>query len=191
MASNLDFTTAFKYPFRRWQGLFNILWVLVPIYGWFLLIGYRVRIVAEFLQGKYQKTPTIQHGDDFVLGWKMFWKAFPGILVLIAGAALTGNMDGRHGPGFIGGLYLLVLLFIVPILAMNFIKKRTVASCFEFDLIRVVFNNFVDYLVALLKDLALGLLFLVMCIILVGFPAAVYTKAIFISEFFRTHVKSK
>ncbi len=187
--ATLDFADAFRYPFRRWQGLFNILWMLVPIYGWFLLIGYRVRIVGEFLQGKYVKLPRIAHGDDFVLGWKMFWKAIPGILVIVAAAFLFGAFEGRRGGGPLLFVFVILALLIVPILAMNFMRKRTVASCFEFDLVRVVIKNFLDYFVAFLKDLALALIFFVMMFILVGIPASVFTKNMFLAEFYRGHVK--
>jgi hypothetical protein len=187
--ATLDFADAFRYPFRCWQGLLNILWILVPIYGWFLLIGYRVRIVGEFLQGKYTKLPRIAHGDDFVLGWKMFWKAVPAVLVLMAAAFLFGAFEGRRGGGPLVFLFVILALLVVPILAMNFMRKRTVASCFEFDLVRVVVKNFLDYVIAMLKDLALGLIFMVMILILVGIPASVFTKGMFTAEFYRGHVK--
>ncbi len=158
------------------------------IYGWFLFIGYRVRILAEYLDGKYKKLPTIAHGSDFTLGWKMFWKAFPALLILVAGAVVTGVFDRRPNDVLVA-LYVVVVLLVVPVLAMHFIRKRTVASCFEFNLVRTVCKNIGDYLLALLQDLALGLLFFAMCLILVGFPAGVYTKSIFLAEFYRTHVK--
>jgi len=183
--ATLSFPQAFKYPFKRWVGLLNILWLLVPIYGWFLLIGYRVRILAEFLQGKYTKLPKIQHGKDFKLGWVMFWKAVPGILVLIVANLLLTDFSRRHGPSWV---FILLAILVVPVLALNFIKKRTVASCFEFDLVRIVFKNFGDYLVALLKDFALTLVFIVMIVILVGFPSLAYTKMIFMTEWFRKYV---
>jgi hypothetical protein len=186
--ANLDFTKAFMYPFRRWRGMLNVLWVLVPIYGWFLLIGYRVRIVAEFAQGKYERLPRIAHSEDFVLGWKMFWKAVPAVLVLIAGALLVGIFERRANEVLVA-VYVVLVLLVVPMLAVNFAKKRTVASTFEFDLLRVVFGNFLDYVISLLKEIALALLFLVMCLILVGIPALMFTKNMFVADFYRRHVK--
>ncbi len=185
--ASLDFTKAYRYPFKRWAGLLNILWLLVPVYGWFLLIGYKVRIINEFLVQKWNKLPEIRHGSDFTLGWLMFWKGFPGMVALIAASALFGLAS--KGNILIMLLFDLFAILVVPILAINFMKKQKVSACFEFDLVRVVFKHFEDYLIALLNDLALGMIFLVMAVILVGIPAGAFTKSIFLTEFYRTHVR--
>ncbi len=184
----LDFTKAYKYPFRRWVGLLNILWLLVPVYGWFLLIGYKVRIINEFLVQKWNKLPEIRHGSDFTLGWLMFWKGFPAMAALIAAASLFGLESVRLGSWSML-LFTALALLIVPILSINFLKKQRVSACFEFDLVRVVFHNFEDYVIALFNELALGMIWLVMAVILVGIPSAFYMKNVFMAEFYRTHVK--
>ena len=53
----LDFGTAFKYPFNRAKRMWYILWLLVPIIGWFALGGYSIRLVKEFTKGKYKHLP--------------------------------------------------------------------------------------------------------------------------------------
>ena len=70
----LDFKTAFKYPFNRAKGMWNILWVLLPIFGWFALGGYGIRIVKEFSHGKFKKLPVMSFGSDMKLGFFMFLK---------------------------------------------------------------------------------------------------------------------
>ncbi len=41
----IDFESAFRYPFNRAVRLLNILWVFVPIIGWFALFGYGIKEV--------------------------------------------------------------------------------------------------------------------------------------------------
>jgi len=40
----LSFGDAFSYSFNRWKGLLNALWIFLPIFGWFALGGYSVRM---------------------------------------------------------------------------------------------------------------------------------------------------
>ena len=53
----LDFKTAFMYPFHRAVWLLNILWVFLPIFGWFALMGYGVRLMQDFTKGSFEALP--------------------------------------------------------------------------------------------------------------------------------------
>ena len=181
---NLTFKEAFNYPFNRAKGMLNILWILVPIIGWLALIGYTVRIVQEFTKGKYKKLPLFKFKKDLKLGFFMFLKSLPFILIyiIIIGIfnAITPWLDiAEH----------LINLFILPILTINFVKKMTVSSYFEFKIIKYVFNNFGDYIIILLKSILLSLIFFIMIIVLVGLPAGAFTKNMFIADFNRRRVK--
>ncbi|MBL7051854.1 MAG: DUF4013 domain-containing protein [Nanoarchaeota archaeon] len=181
----LDFKSAFKYPFNRAKGLWNILWLFLPIFGWLALGGYGIRIVKEFSKGKFKKLPLFKFKSDLKLGFMMFIKALPFIIAYIALMATLSIIN----------IWLrtvidtLIQIFVIPILTVNFFNKETVASLFEFKILKAVFNNFGDYIMALLKSIGLGLIFLLMWIVLVGFPAGTFTKNIFIADFYRRRVK--
>ena len=181
----LDFKTAFKYPFNRAKGMWNILWILLPIVGWLALGGYGVRIIKEFSKGKFKKLPTFKFKNDLELGFFMFLKAIPFIIVYIIIGAILDKTD----PGMAGLARFFIGLFIVPILAINFMNKETVSSFFEFKILKSVFDNFGDYVVALLKDILLSIIFVIMIIVLVGLPAGTFTKNIFLADFYRRKVK--
>ena len=185
MVKELKFGDAFKYPFNRAKGMWNILWVLLPIIGWFALGGYSVRIVKEFCKGKFKQLPTMKFGDDFKLGFMMFIKAIPFIVVYL----LVLGVFGIAGPFGRGLAQIFMDVFVLPILAINFMNKETVSSFFELRLVGVVFNNLGDYVVAILKSIGLALIFIVMIIILVGIPAGQFTKNIFLADFYRRNVK--
>jgi hypothetical protein len=185
MMHKLDFNTAFKYPFNRSKGMLNIFWILLPIIGWFALGGYGVRIVKEFSKGKFKKLPTFKFGDDFKLGFFMFLKALPFIIVYGLLMGILGYID----EWLKGSVELLLEILVVPILTINFMNKQTVGSFFEFSKIRYVFENFADYIVAILKSILLFIVFLVMVIVLVGIPAMAFTNNIFLADFYRRNVK--
>ncbi len=87
------------------------------------------------------------------------------------------------------GFQLLISLFILPILTINFLKKETVGSYFEFNILKSVFDNLGDYVLVILKSILLGIIFLVMWVILVGIPAGSFTQNMFLADFYRRNVK--
>jgi len=180
----IDFKSAFKYPFNRAKGLLNILWLLVPIIGWFILFGYGITIVKHFLKNNFKELPVMDLKENLSLGFFMFLKSIPFVLVLfiIQALAVFIPMIGALASWFIS-------LFVVPILTINFFKKETVSSYFEFEILKFVFNNFGDYLIALLKTIALTIIFFIMIIVLVGLPAGSFTKNIFFADFYRKNIK--
>ena len=180
----IDFKSAFKYPFNRAKGLLNILWLFLPIIGWFALFGYGITIVKHFLKNDFKHLPLMDFKANLGLGFYMFLKSIPFVIVLFVIQAMTSfiPMIGPLATWFIS-------LFIVPILTINFFKKETVSSYFEFEKLKYVFANFGDYVVALLKTIALTIIFFLMIIVLVGIPAGSFTKNIFFADFYRKSVK--
>jgi len=180
---NLTFKVAFKYPFNRAKGMWDILWILLPFLGGFILTGYTIRVVQEFSKGKFKELPIFDMDKDLTLGFIMWLKSLPFmILYFIIIMGLTAIHPWAR---FVS---LPFDIFALPILFIHFMNKETVNSLFEFKVIKHVFNNFGDYLVTLLKSIALGLIFLVMIIVLVGFPAGSFTKNIFLTDFYRRRV---
>ena len=184
MSKELKFGTAFYYVFNRPIGMLNILWFFLPIIGWFALFGYGIIIVKEFLKNNFKELPVMNFNRDFKLGFFMFFKALPFMLGYIAVTIIISIIP------VIGTIFnLFTGFFVVPVLTINFFKKETVDSYFEFRKIKYVFNEIEDYIVMLIKSLGLGVIFFIMMIILVGIPASVFTKHIFLTDFYRRHVK--
>ncbi|MBW2996649.1 DUF4013 domain-containing protein [Candidatus Woesearchaeota archaeon] len=180
MEEAIKFKSAFKYPFNRAMGMLNILWLLVPIIGWFALGGYGIRIVQHWIKGDFKELPVFQFGDHLKLGFFMFLKAIPFMIVYGGLQAMLGLMK------FSGTMVsILIGIFIVPMLAMNFFNKETVGAFFEFSKIGPVFQNIGDYIIIMLKSIALQIIFIIMIIVLVGIPAGAFTKNIFVADFYR------
>ena len=182
--AKLDFKTAFKYPFNRAKGLWTILWVLLPILGWFALMGYGVRIIQGFSKGKFKKLPIFKFSSNLKLGFFMFLKSLPFLFVYIVFIFLLTIINP-----WLRLVNIFTGLFVLPILFINFMNKETMESLFEFKIINSVFNNFKDYIITLLKDISLAIIFFIMWIVLVGIPAGAFTKSIFLADFYRRKVK--
>jgi hypothetical protein len=174
----ITFKTAFNYPFNRMKAMWNIFLIFLPIIGWFTLLGYLVKITKEFAKGKFKKAPKLEFGKDLKTGFFVFIKAIPLIIVCWILSAISVYSV------ILLILYYLIAIFVLPILFINLFVKETVASSFELSLVKVVFDNLGDYIIAFLKSILLSLIFLVMCIILIGFPAGAYTKNIFFGDFY-------
>ena len=52
-----EFEDAFKYPFANWKRLLNFWWALIPILGWFAVIGYFKKIAEHMLNNDFKELP--------------------------------------------------------------------------------------------------------------------------------------
>ena len=184
--NKLDFKTAFNYPFNKPKRMWNFLWIFLPIIGWFVLGGYGVRIIKSFIKGKFNKLPILKFKNDLKLGFFMFLKSLPATSLYIIFLIIIIEINP-----WLELIRIFTEIFIIPILFINFINKETIVSFFEFKIIKEVFNNIGDYSLAILKSILLALIFFIMWIVLVGFPAGAFTKNIFLADFYRRKVKRK
>jgi len=182
---SLSFGKAFKYPFNRFKGMLNALWIFLPILGWLALMGYTIRIVNEFLEGKFEQLPTMQFGSDLKLGFSMFLKALPFAIVYMIFLTVVGIMSQN----LLQIVNFLFSCFVIPLLGVNFMKKQTVEAYFEFKILNAMKENLGDYIVMILKTYALTIIFGIMIVVLIGFPALMFTGSIFIADFYRRYVK--
>jgi len=132
----IDFKTAFYYPFNRPAGLWNILWILLPIIGWFALFGYTIVIIKHFIKANFKELPEFNFMKNLELGFWMFIKMIPLMAAYMAVQFVTVRLP------VIGRLVMLFIsLFVLPILVINFFNKETVESCFELRKVKPVFEN--------------------------------------------------
>ena len=93
---NLTFGEAFKYPFNRWKGMLNILWVLLPIFGWFALGGYGVILslvvslfVLPIVMVHFMVKQTVQSSFDFQVSKAVFNNLGDYVFVLVKTIGLS------------------------------------------------------------------------------------------------------
>ncbi len=184
---NISFSDAFKYPFKKPKRLLYGLWLLIPILGWFIIFGYSVRLVNEFIEGRYEGPIKLNPMEDLKLGFVIFLKSIPFYILYIAIIVAVDSVNETLG-------YLVSFLlgfFVVQILMVNFFRKQTIGSFFEFQLLDIVRDNLGDYIIAMLKQYALTIVFLILSIILVGIPAMLFTSSIFIANLYGRLVEQR
>lgn len=183
----IDFLTALKYPFNRPKRLLYALWMLVPVIGWLALFGYVVRIVNEFIEGEYEELPQLHFTEDLKLGFSMFLKSLPFFIAYIALMAGITVLD----EDIANILSLLLGFFVLPILHVNFYRKQTVESYFDFGKLGYVMDNIGDYIVTMLKQYATYIIFIVLSIVLIGIPALYFTSLIFTANFYGRFIEEQ
>lgn len=214
--NKVSFKAAFKYPFNRAVGMWNILWALPILLTTILFFG-------AFINNMFQIYFIIMSILSLILGMPITL-AFMGYKIKIAQEFCNGKFEQlptfKFGSdlklGFFMFLktiplivaYIVIIMiaekigttvssavsfvigfFMLPILFMNFFNKQTVASLFEFKITSSVFNNLGDYFMVMLKSIGLGIVFLLMWIVLIGIPAGSFSKNIFLADFYRRNVK--
>lgn len=183
----ISLSDAFRYPFKKPKRLLYALFLLIPIFGWLILFGYLVRLVNEFIEGRYEGPIKLNIIDDMSLGFTIFLKSLPFIIVYIIIISALNYVSETFGILF----NLLLSVFIIPILQVNFYRKQTIKSYFEFNILNIVKDNLGRYVVAILKQYALTIIFLILSIVLIGIPALLFTNTIFIANFYGKYTEAK
>ena len=175
----ISFSEAVKYPFKVPQRLLYALLGFIPILGSFILFGYVVRLVNEFIEGRYEGLIKLDVIEDLKIGVIAFLKALPFyiVCVIIMSAAIYVSET-------LGIIILFFALFVIPMLMVNFFRKQTIGSFFEFDILKVVKDNLGEYYYGTLKQYALAIVFLVLSIVLVGIPAMFFTNSVFVANLY-------
>ncbi len=183
----ISLSDAFKYPFKAPKKLLYALLLLIPILGWLVIFGYVVRLVNEFIEGRYEEPIDIDLMGDLKLGAITFVKALPFYLayavVIFAVSYISASLGSL--------VELLLGVFVLPLLAVNFLRKQTIESFFEFDVLNVIRDNLEDYIVTVLKQYALVIVFAILSIVLIGIPAMIFTNSMLIANFYRRKIEQK
>jgi hypothetical protein len=176
----ISFSEAFKYPFKTPARLLYALLLIIPVIGWLALFGYTVRLINEFVEGRYEGLIKLDFMEDLKLGFIVFLKALPFYIVyaiILYAATYVSEIFGNLVSVLLG-------VFVIPLLAVNFMRKQTIESFFEFDILNIVRNNFGEYITTVLKQYALSFIFLILSIVIVGLPALMFTNTIFIANMY-------
>ena len=171
-----------KYPWNKASRLWNILWLLFPIFGWFALAGYFKRIIKELVKGNNKQLPEFgKFWQNFKDGIIIFVFMIPTIIALfmVKMIPLIGDV-----------LSTLIEVFLLPWLIINFFVKETFDSLWDIkNAFSLVFENAVDYIFAYLKTLIFTLIYGLLSIVLVGIPCYIFGNSFFLAEFYRNNKK--
>lgn len=179
----MKFSEGLKYPWGKPKRLWNVLWILIPILGIFAIMGYGKKIVNSIVKGNKKELPQFgSFGENLGIGFMLFLKVIPILIVL---------MIVNFIPVIGQIIYLIIAIFFLPWLMINLMQKYTIASTFEFDkAANIVFNNFVEYLVILVKSVVYAAIYGILSIVLVGIPCSIFGKYIYLADFYRKYSRT-
>lgn len=169
-----------KYPWNNAKRLFNILWVLIPIIGWFALMGYIKAIVQELVKGNVSGLPAFgSFWDNLKEGFMVFIYMIPTMVILYVLMLIP----------IVGGLVgVFVELFILPWLIINFYVKSDFNALWELNkCFDKVFKNIETYLIALAKTMIYMVIYGLLSIILIGIPGYAFGSLYFMAEFYNKY----
>ncbi|MFB6209675.1 MAG: DUF4013 domain-containing protein [Candidatus Nanohaloarchaea archaeon] len=178
---------ALEYPFRteekfRNYGIALVLMISsIVIFPFFILMGYFVKIVAESLDGNDQLPEFEDFSGLFVDGLKLgsilLLYLFVGMIPLTAVSNL-GFKAGIVGP--FGGLFFVLVLYMMPSAVANFARKSRMLSAFDLrEVVSQAFTRqyFIGVLTIIASQLIIGVTalvtMLVLAITIIGIPLLV------------------
>jgi len=169
-----------KYPWQKPRRLWNILWILLPIFGWLALTGYVKKIVKNLATGKRKEIPAFGgFWNNFVQGVKIFIFLIPTYIVL----SLINEIP-------IGGtaLYYIISIFLLPWLIINFFVKGKFSALWELKKVfNIVFKNAVEYIIAFVKTIIYEVIYGILSIVLVGIPCYTFGNLYFLTDFYQKY----
>lgn len=176
-------TEALKYPFTNIKRLFNIWWVLIPIWGWFVMGGYGIRILTRLVKGDTKELPPIRPFKGLFKTGFLFAVAY--LIVYIPSYFLFIFVP------IVRWVIFVYFMLILPLLVFQFAEKQRIRD--GINIIRatqIVFTHFGEYLLAYFKTLVVGIIFLFASIpiitLIVTYPAIMISQYYFFAEYYKT-----
>ncbi|MDP6845714.1 MAG: DUF4013 domain-containing protein [Candidatus Nanoarchaeia archaeon] len=186
----MKFEEGIHYPWIRPKGLTNIFWALIPIFGWIAVMGYMVDIITSVVSGNSKQGYPVFRGfwTTFVEGLMFLLRLIPITLVLLLALFLVSVLS----LGLLSIIFFFaVTLFYAPMMSINLMVKKKVSATFEFEhIFGLVFKNFGNYIVVLLKTLGYMFVTGLLSFVLVGIPMRMSIN-VYYADFYRENGGNK
>jgi hypothetical protein len=178
----LSLEQGLKYPWGKAKRLLNIFWILIPIIGYFAIIGYTKKIIHAVYKGDFTGLPefgkfSVNMGEGFWIFLKMLPLTI--IYVAIGFIPVVGQL-----------LSWLVALLVIPFMFVHLVIRGDFAATFDFKTWKIaVIDNFSSYIITVIYGFVYTIVYLFLSLILVGIPALVFGSSIFYVDFYKKFVK--
>ena len=172
---------ALRFPFANLKRLFNFYWILIPIWGWFVVSGYAIKIIKQVIAGKNQELPPIRPFKGLVkVGFLLFVVSL--VLSIIYNVAIFIPI--------VGWIIYIYLALISPILILQFAEIKRIRDGLNFiEATRTVFANLKLYIVTYLKTIVVVLVLLLASALVITLiftlPAMAFVQYYIWAEFYK------
>ena len=178
---------ALKYPFANFKRVFNYWWLLVPIWGWFVVPGYFIRVINELVKGNTKELPAIRPfaglfrtGFFVVVTWL--------IIVIITGLFMFIPI--------LGVIVYAYFILVNPILIFQFAEQGKIRD--GLNVVRAsktVFASFGRYLVIYVKTIVVGIILFIASVLIitliVTIPAMSFSQCYLFAEYYKQYGKKE
>lgn len=175
-----NFKDSFTYPWVKFRRIFIFYINVIPILGQILYLGYMFRTVRILFEEHYDEVPSfgsfsenIRYGTKFIVFY-LIW-----IFLLFSFYYIPK-----------GGIFLIIIfIFMLPILTMQFIEKGQLRQGFNIFLsIHTIIMNLLDFLITSVKIMVITLIFIFLSIpiisLLITIPAWIMSVSFLMSQFY-------
>jgi hypothetical protein len=165
---------SFVFEDEEWVSkmLLGAVILLIPVFGWFAVIGYAIAVVRNVIADEPRPLPAWQDLGRFFMDGLMFWiatlvYAIP-FLILICPIALTWVLPALAGEqeevanvlvgvsvfvsvglGCLAGLYGILLGLVTPVLQIRYAETGEIGSCLRLgEVFRFLFANIGSVVIA-------------------------------------------
>ena len=187
-------TEAARYPFKRVYRLFYGLWLLIPIFGQILFIGYLIKILRSVIKETDEEPPEMGSiKKNLHIG--MYFVIILGIYFVLM--MLLGFINSFAG--FLTIPIILLSIYInlaMPVMYAQLAEKNKLSAGLNIaHATKIIFLNLKAYIILLLKQLVLLLIwtFATLPIITVIFsiPAWLYSANFLYADFYKKAKKPR
>jgi hypothetical protein len=185
----MDIGKALGYVFEDEEWVTKLLLgtviLLIPIFGWFVVMGYAIAVTRNCMAGESRPLPAWQDIGRFFMDGLMFWIvmmiysiplfivlcpiALVWILPVLGGeeedlVAILAGVSGlvTLGLGCLGGLYGILMGVLMPVLQVRYAETSEIGACLRFGgifqfLFSDIGNIIISQVVVWLASIVVGL----------------------------------
>ncbi len=185
----MDIGKALGYVFEDEEWLTKLLLgavlFLIPIFGWFVVMGYAIAVTRNLMAGESHPLPAWQDIGRFFMDGLMFWVvmmiySIPLFIVLCPMAvvwilpalggeeedlvAILAGVSGlvSLGLGCLGGLYGILMSLLTPVLQVRYAETGEIGACLRFgEIFQFLFSDIgnivISQVVVWLASIVVGL----------------------------------
>lgn len=149
LRSPLTLSNSYRFPLQtkeaRRELVIGGLWLLVPVFGWLMNMGHRIRFVHNMHQGRPPFPAWKNPGDllkqGAITGLGMLWYGWPGVSLI-----LYGSLNSQPIPLFVGVVLWLLAVIAIPGYMSHYCKELDVREIFNpFRALSRVFQGGLQY----------------------------------------------
>lgn len=193
-ANYATITEAARYPFKRIKRLFYWLWLIIPIFGIIVYMGYLLKLIRSVVKETDDEPPEFgKIMPNFYLGLNFLFFFVLYFIIMGLLGYLTSFVPFLVWPVMLFSIY---VNLIMPILYTQLAEKRKLSAGINLILAtKIIRYNLKAFIIMMLKQIALLFIWafasLPMITIIFSIPAMLYSANYLFADFYKKAKKPR